>query len=179
MKTSIKQIGLKLIVIILTVACSSKPITSELQVIDVTPTQIIVQSQLEQIVEHYSFILNETETAQAQEFKDTKKKYSNNENTVNRLKYALLLATPKSAFQNRNMAIKLLNDWPQQEKAESNLYNFRNLLLKFLTEQQHTHNTINNLSKQLKTERERVAKLQKLVRDIKDMEKNLFRRNLN
>lgn len=166
--------------ILFTASCSFPLKTPEPQIIDVTPTQIIIPGELNEIIEYYNFIQDESDIVKKQKFEDIKKDFTDNhDNVVNRLKYALLLATPRTSFHNRNMAIKLLNDWPQLDQSESSLYGFRNILLGFLTEQQRTQNTINNLSKQLKVEQQRVIKLQKIVSDIKDMEKNLYRRNLN
>lgn len=178
MKISSQHFGLALIVITLTAACTSQPKIAESQVIDVSPSQIIIPSQLEEIIGYYDFVLKKTGTDLTQEFENTKQNFTNKKNEVNRLKYVLLLATPRTSFHNKNAALELLQDWPQLDQSNSSLHSFRNLLLIFLTEQQRTNHTINNLTRQLKTEQAHVIQLKKVVSDIKDMEKNLLRRML-
>ncbi len=151
--------------------------TNSVCIPDALPHQVITSSHLDQIMEYYDFLHNQTLPELIREYSAVKQDVINSKSDENQIKYILLLSFPNTTFHDVDRALKLLNEWPGSSEQSSNLNSFKNLLVMLFNEQQRMSDTIGNLFHKLKTERERAAALEKKVNDIKDMEKNLIRRD--
>ncbi|SFP36416.1 hypothetical protein SAMN05216419_1001140 [Nitrosomonas cryotolerans] len=145
---------------------------------DALSHQVITSNHLDQIMEYYDFLHNQTLPELTREYGTVKQDVVNSKSDENQIKYILLLSFPNTAFHDVGRALKLLNEWPESSEQSSNLNSFKNLLVMLFNEQQRMSGTIGNLFHKLKTERQRATALEKKVNDIKDMEKNLIRRDV-
>ncbi len=141
------------------------------------PSQIIITSQLDKLMQYYNLLHKKTKIELAVEYEMAKQSFIHEKSDGNRIRYILLLLFPKTSFYDNDTALSLLEEWPQSKQQLSDLEGFKSLLFILLTEQQGMEKTIRNLSHQISLEKERASSLQKKVDDIKVMEKNLLRRN--
>lgn len=138
----------------------------------------VFQVQLSTLMLDYA----STENMQADElktlFNSVKEKFLNNKMDEDRIRYILLLALPEQEFYDSNAALSLLKEWPNIEQQPTSIIAFRSILIKRLAEEKRIHDIVNNLSRQLRHEKQQTDTLQKKINDIKDMEKKLIRRNI-
>ena len=96
-------------------------------------------------------------------------------NSVNRLRVALLLSLPNTAFHDNGTALTLTNEVLRDTKStNTSLRGLASLLNTSLNEQQKI---AEDAAQKLKDEQKRADSLQEKVDAIKKMEKNLIRRD--
>ncbi len=152
------------------VGCSNMPTNSQ--------NKAVFQDQLSTLMLDYASIENLQADELKTVFNSVKEKFLKEEKSDDRIRYILLLVLPEQEFYDRNAALSLLNEWPNIEQQPTSIIAFRSILIKRLAEEKRIHDIVNNLSRQLRHEKQQTDTLQKKINDIKDMEKKLIRRNI-
>lgn len=127
---------------------------------------------------YYDHLRKQPATELAKEYDKARQDFAKTRSELNRVKVALLLSLPNAPFHDTLAALNLLNELPKETKdAPSGLRSFANFLGVLLAEQQRAINSADDLSQKLKDEQKRARALQEKVDAIKNMEKNLIRRD--
>ena len=178
MKCICKRLIVLFVAVAVLAGCAYFPVEQS-QIPEIAPVQSQPRSQLSRLMEYYGQLQKKTEQELSKEYSEVSKLFFVKQSDLNRARYTLLLSLPNTSFHNLTTALHLLNEWPQKTKLSADSDSFRVLLVLLLKEQEFLKSQMRNLSQKLKDEAARSEALQKQVDNIKDMEKNLLKRNPN
>lgn len=139
---------------------------------------LLVTSHVEELMLYYDFLRKQPAPELIKEYDKARQGLAQSKTDVNRVRVALLLSMPNTPFHDTAAALGLLNEVSKETKAPSpSLRGLANMMTMMLAEQQRANNNADDLSQKLKDEQKRVDALQGQVDGIKNMEKNLIRRD--
>jgi len=146
---------------------------------DYTETQTTQHSQsdLDEVMRYYDSLRNKSEQELTEEYNYADNHYRESIDARQRLKFLILLLLPNTDFQNIRTALDLLENPPQQTETTPDMTAFKNLLTLLLKQQQTAGLQVQNLSAKLRATEAEVKTLQNKINAIKNIEKNLMRRN--
>ena len=114
----------------------------------------------------------------AKEYIAVGQSYSKTGSDADRIKLAMLLSLPDTAFHSTEEALKLLQDSPDKPgTSPSGLHVLAKMLSMLLTEQAHESDISNNLAKELAAEKARSNFLQGKIDAVKNLEINMIHRD--
>ncbi|ARU31861.1 hypothetical protein CAP31_09360 [Sulfuriferula sp. AH1] len=136
---------------------------------------LIVTSQAEELLLYYDYLRKQQPAELAREYDKARQNLAQTRNDVNRVRVALLLSLPNATFHDNAAALALVNEMLKDtHSTNTGLHGLASLLSASLTEQQRTSE---DLTQKWKDEQKRADGLQDKVNAIKNMEKNLIRRD--
>jgi hypothetical protein len=135
------------------------------------------QDDLNELMHYYSSLLNKSALELAWEYNYANNHYRESMDSQERLKFLILLLLPDTHFQNIQAALDILENPPQTVEFSPNLAAFENFLVLLLKKQQSASSQAEQLSVKLRATETRVKILQDRIDAIKNIEKNLLRRN--
>jgi hypothetical protein len=135
------------------------------------------QDDLNDLMHYYSSLLNKSALELAWEYNYANNHYRESMDSQERLKFLILLLLPDTHFQNVQAALDILENPPQTVEFSPNLAAFENLLVLLLKKQQSANSQAEQLSVKLRATETQVKILQDRIDAIKNIEKNLLRRN--
>lgn len=136
---------------------------------------LMVTSQADELLLYYDNLRKQTSAELSREYDKSRQSMAQNRSDVNRLRVALLLSLPNTAFHDNAAALGLANELLKENKSNSSgVRGLANLLSVSLTEQQRM---AEDWSQKWRDEQKRADGLQDKVEAIKNMEKNLMRRD--
>ncbi|MHB1247357.1 MAG: dihydrolipoamide acyltransferase [Sulfuriferula sp.] len=138
---------------------------------------LIATSQVEELMMYYDFLRKQPVPEVVKEYDKARQNLAQAKTDVNRMRVALLLAMPNTPFHDTAAASSLLNEVGKDAKAQSSTRGLVSMMTMLISEQQRANNTADDLSQKLKDEQKRADTLQTQVDGIKNMEKNLIRRD--
>ncbi|MDR3392670.1 MAG: dihydrolipoamide acyltransferase [Sulfuriferula sp.] len=139
-----------------------------------TPS-LIVTSQAEELLLYYDYARKLPTPDLVREYDKARQNMALAKTEVNRLRLALLLSLPGAPFHDNAAALALANEQLKDIKSTNpGLHGLAGLLAVSLADQQRTSD---ELMQKLKDEQKRADSLQDKVDAIKNMEKNLIRRD--
>jgi hypothetical protein len=144
----------------------------------IAPADPVVTGQMDDMMEFYESVRKQPSAELARVYDKVKQNFVQNKSDSNRARLVLLLILPNTSFRDITSAVYLLNEWPRDSNAATNLQSFRNLLASLLAEQQRLTHSVEEMSQKFKDEQKRVETLQNQIDAIKSMEKNLILREL-
>ncbi len=134
--------------------------------------------KLGDIIRYYSHISALTLPDAANEYNAVSQNFSKNPNNTERIKLAMLLSLPNTAFHNTAAALDLLETWPNQPTdSSSDLHDLAHLFGALLAQQRQTEETVNDLGKALVNEKMHSKSLQGKIDAIKAFEINQTHRD--
>lgn len=138
-------------------------------------SSMIVTSQAEELLLYYDYLRKQPAAELAREYDKARQNLAQARTDVNRLRVALLLSLPNTAFHDAAAALALVNEQLKDTKAtNSGLHGLASLLAVSLAEQQRI---TEDMTQKWKDEQKRADGLQEKVEAIKTMEKSLIRRD--
>lgn len=135
------------------------------------------QDDLNELMHYYSSLLNKSALELAWEYNYANNHYRESMDSQERLKFLILLLLPDTHFQNVQAALDILENPPQTVEFSPTLAAFENFLVLLLKKQQSASNQAEQLSVKLRATETQVKILQDRIDAIKNIEKNLLRRN--
>lgn len=166
---------LAMILLMLLAACThtllKPPIEPEI------PVTQAPQDHLNDLMHYYSSLLNKSVLELAWEYNYANNHYRESTDAQERLKFMILLLLPDTRFQNLQAALDILENPPQTVEFLPTLAAFKNLLVLLLKKQQSASSQAEQLSAKLRATETQVKILQDRIDAIKNIEKNLLRRN--
>ncbi|MHB1173945.1 MAG: dihydrolipoamide acyltransferase [Sulfuriferula sp.] len=138
---------------------------------------LIVTSQVEELMMYYDFLRKQPLPELVKEYDKARQNLAQAKTDVSRMRVALLLAMPNTPFHDTVAASGLLNEVGRDAKAPPSMRGLVSMMTMLISEQQRANNTADDLSQKLKDEQKRADTLQTQVDGIKNMEKNLIRRD--
>lgn len=150
-------------------ACSTLPAASSPHAAWSPP--LLVTSQVEELMLYYDYLRKQSAVALVKEYDTARQSLAQSRTDMNRIRVALLVALPNAPFHDTAAALGLLNEVSKETKTASpGLRGLASMMAALIAEQQ-------GLSQKLKEEQKRADALQGQVNAIKNMEKNLIRRD--
>jgi len=138
-------------------------------------SSLIVTSPADELLLYFDYLRKQPAAELAKEYDKARQSLTQARTDVNRIRLALLLALPNTSFHDTAAALTLVNESLKDTRSPSSgLHGLANLLSASLTEQQRI---TDDLSQKWKDEQKRADGLQDKVDAIKNMEKNLIRRD--
>ncbi len=128
-------------------------------------------SKLGEIIRYYSHISALASPDIVNEYNAVSVNYAKHPNNAERIKLAMLLSLPNTAFHNTAAARDLLATWPDQDAA-SDLHDLARFFGALLAQQQQADETANDLGKALASEKMHSKSLQGKIDAIKAFEIN-------
>lgn len=139
---------------------------------------VMMSSQAEELMVYYDSLRKLPVSELVKEYDKARLSLTQSRTDVNRIRVAMLLAMPSMPFHDLAAASGLLNEVSKETKAPSpGLRGLVSLMAMLISEQQRANNNADDLSQKLKDEQKRADTLQTQVDGIKNMEKNLIRRD--
>ncbi|MES2364736.1 MAG: dihydrolipoamide acyltransferase [Pseudomonadota bacterium] len=138
---------------------------------------LIVTSQVEEMMVYYDFLRKQTPAELTKEYDKARQNLVQAKTDVNRMRVAMLLAMPNTPFHDSAAASSLLNEVGKDAKTSPGMRGLVSMMTMLISEQQRANNIADVLSQKLKDEQKRADTLQTQVDGIKNMEKNLIRRD--
>ncbi len=135
------------------------------------------QDDLNELMHYYNSLQDKSELELAWEYNYANSHYRESTDTRERLKLLMLLLLPNTNFQSIPTALDLLENSPQPAELSSSLAAFENILTLLLKQQESANIQVQNLSAKLRATEAEVKILQNKIDAIKNIEKNLMRRN--
>jgi hypothetical protein len=181
-KTLFIQIANALLLTALLSACSSTAVHAPATMdIASCPPKSGIALSLNEAVLYYTCIGSLPVPDLATEYTTTMQSYSKTGRDSDRIRLAMLLSMPDTAFHNTAEALKLLESFPGKPAppptAEPALYNLARMLNMILVEQRRENDTLNDLAKALAAERAHSEFLQGKIDAIKNLEINMIHRD--
>ena len=134
--------------------------------------------KLGEIVSYYSRISVLTLPDATNEYNAVSRNFSKNPNNIERIKLAMLLSLPNTAFHNTAAAFDLLETWPDQPAdSSSDLRDLARLFGALLVQQRQAEETVSDLGKSLANEKMHSKSLQGKIDAIKAFEINQTHRD--
>lgn len=159
-------------------ACTNLPTSSSHLPATGWSPSLLVTSQVEELMLYYDFLRKQPGPELIKEYDKARQALTQSKTDVNRMRVALLLSMPNTPFHDTAAALGLLNEVSKETKAPSpSLRGLANMMAMMIAEQQRANNNADDLSQKLKDEQKRADALQGQVDGIKNMEKNLIRRD--
>jgi hypothetical protein len=134
-------------------------------------------NDLNDLMHYYSSLLNKSALELAWEYNYANNHYRESMDSQERLKFLILLLLPDTHFRNVQAALDILENPPQTVEFSPNLAAFEKFLVLLLKEQQSASSQAEQLSVKLRATETQVKILQDRIDAIKNIEKNLLRRN--
>lgn len=132
---------------------------------------LLVTSQVEELMQYYDYLRKQPAAELVKEYDKARQNLAQSRTDVNRVRVAMLLALPNAPFHDTAAALGLLNEVVKETKTASHgVRGLASMMAMLIAEQQE-------LSQKLKDEQKRADALQGQVDGIKNMEKNLIRRD--
>lgn len=129
--------------------------------------------KLGEIMRYYSHISALAAPDVVSEYNTVSQSFSKNPTNTERIKLAMLLSLPNTAFHNTAAALDLLETWPDQPSdASSNLHDLARFFGGLLAQQKQADETMNDLGKALASEKLHSKSLQGKIDAIKAFEIN-------
>ena len=136
---------------------------------------LLMASQADELLLYYDYLRKQPASEVAREYDKARQSLAQSKSDTNRLRVALLLALPNTAFHDNATALEMANELLKDTKSTTSaVRGLANLLSVSITEQQRL---TDDLSQKWKDEKKRADGLQDKVDAIKNMEKNLMRRD--
>jgi len=158
-------------------ACSTLPAASSPHVAGWSPP-LLMTSKVEGLMLYYDYLRKQPAAELVKEYDKARQSLVQSKTDVNRVRVALLVALPNAPFHDTSAALGLLNEVSKETKTASpGLRGLASMMALLITEQQRANNNADDLSQKLKEEQKRADALQGQVNAIKNMEKNLIRRD--
>ncbi|BBP05061.1 hypothetical protein TPL01_18650 [Sulfuriferula plumbiphila] len=127
---------------------------------------------------YYDYLHKQPAAELVKEYDKARQSLAQARTDVNRVRVALLLVLPNAPFHDTTAALGLLNELTKETKTASpGLRGLAGMMAMLIAEQQRANNNVEDLSQKLKDEQKRADQLQGKVDGIKNMEKNLIRRD--
>ncbi|MEQ1667921.1 MAG: dihydrolipoamide acyltransferase [Sulfuriferula sp.] len=135
----------------------------------------LLSGQTDDLLVFYDGVRKQSAAELNKEYEKARQQLVQNKTDFNRMRLALLLTLPNAVFHDDAAAMNLLNDVLKDAKTNtSSVHGLASLLLSELAEKQRV---ADDLTQKLKIEQKRGDELQVKVEAIKDMEKNMTRRD--
>lgn len=129
--------------------------------------------KLGEIIRYYSHISALALPDAVSEYNTVSQNFSKNPNNTERIKLAMLLSLPNTAFHNTAAALDLLETWSDQPAdSSSDLHDLALLFGALLAQQKQADETVNDLGKALASEKMHSKSLQGKIDAIKAFEIN-------
>lgn len=167
---------LGLIFFILLAGCTHTP-PKALAESEILANQQVPQDDLNELMHYYHLLQQKSDLELAWEYNYANSHYKNSTEIQEQYKFLMLLLLPNTQFRNVQSALDMLENLPEMIKPSSNLTAFREILLALLKEQQSATDQQQQLAAKLRATEIQVKALQEKINAIKDLEKNLMRRN--
>ncbi len=159
-------------------ACSNIPASPSHTATAGWSPPLLVTSKVEELMLYYDYLRKQSAAELVREYDRTRQSLAHSRTDVNRVRVALLLALPNAPFHDTTAALGLLNEVTKETKAASpSLRGLASMMTMLIAEQQRANNNVEDMSQKLKDEQKRADALQGQVDGIKNMEKNLIRRD--
>jgi len=159
-------------------ACSNMPASPSHTAADGWSPPLIVTSQVEELMLYYDYLRKQPAAELVKEYDKARQGLAQSKTDANRVRVALLLALPNAPFHDSAAALGLLNELTKETRTTSHsLHGLAGLMAMLIAEQQRASSSVDELSQKLKDEQKRADALQEKVDGIKNMEKNLIRRD--
>ncbi|MGG7055549.1 hypothetical protein [Nitrosomonas sp. ANs5] len=144
---------------------------------EILAKQQVSQDDLNELMHYYHLLRQKSALELAWEYNYANNHYKNSAEMQERYKFLMLLLLPNTQFRNVQSALDMLENLPEMIEPSSNLAAFRDILLALLKEQQSATDRQQQLAAKLRATEIQVKALQEKIDVIKDLEKNLMRRN--
>lgn len=129
--------------------------------------------KLGEIIRYYSHISALALPDAVSEYNAVSMNFSKNPNNTGRIKLAMLLSLPNTAFHNTAAALDLLETWPDQpDNSSSDLHDLARFFGALLAQQKQADEAVNDLGKALASEKMHAKSLQGKIDAIKAFEIN-------
>lgn len=178
--TSIFKLLTELTIFIAALAgCVHTPVQPAPEPAKKTEIQIIQapEDDLHELMRYYDSLQNKTKAELLQEYKYASSHYRESTDLQQRLKLLLLLLLPNTSFQSDRAALNLVENASEQLEATPAMMSFRNLLVMLLKRQRAAKVQIENLSGKLQSTEAEVMTLRNKINAIKNIERQLMRKN--
>lgn len=142
-----------------------------------TQTSQAPQDDLNELMRYYSLLQNKSALELAWEYNYANNHYRESTDSQERLKFLILLLLPDTPFYNTQAALDLLANPLKPAGSSPNLTAFESILMLLLKQQQSANDKAKQLSIKLRATEAQVKILQDRINAIKNIEKNLLRRN--
>ncbi len=130
-----------------------------------------------EVLRYYTFLHSLNDAGLAGEYQTAKVRFAESQNIAERLKLAVLLSVPNTAFHNIPEAVSLLKSLPVDTTyTPSDLADLSNLLVTLLSQQQQADDKLSDLTKSLAEERAHAKLLQEKIDAVRNMEINMIQR---
>lgn len=137
----------------------------------------VVQDDLSELMHYYDSLQNKSRTELLEEYKYANSHYQESTDIRQRLKLLILLLLPNTSFQSNRVALDLMENLPEQTETTPDTTAFKNLLVLLLKRQRAANLQVQNLSEKLRAAEAEVKTLKSKIDAIKDIEKDLMRKN--
>lgn len=133
---------------------------------------------LNEMVQYYTCIASLPGADLSTEYASLKEAYSRTGSDPDRIRLAMLLSRPNTAFHSLPEALKLLQDPPGgPAPPPTALHNFAGMLSVIFAEQQKENDTLDQLAKALAAEKAHSEFLQGKIDAVKNLEINMIHRD--
>lgn len=158
-------------------ACATLPSQSRSANTGWVPS-LIVTSQADELLLYYDYLRKQPPAELAKEYDKARQHLAQTRNDVNRVRVALLLSLPNTPFHDNAAALALVNEMLKDtHSTNTGLHGLASMLSVSLTSLTEQQRAIEDLTQKWKDEQKRADGLQGKVDAIKNMEKNLIRRD--
>lgn len=143
-----------------------------MQMVQKTP-----ESELDELMRYYDSLSDRSEAELNLEYDHTETQYREKPNIQHRLRLLILLLLPDTDFQDTKAVLALLEAPASSMDVALEIVAFENLLKQLLEQQKNSEQKIQNLSSKLRAAGAEVKTLRDKIDAIKNIEKNLMRKN--
>lgn len=158
-------------------ACATSPSQSHSANPGWVPS-LIVTSQADELLLYYDYLRKQPSAELVKEYDKARQSLAKSRNDVNRIRAALLLSLPNAPFHDNAAALVLVNEMLKDTRStNTGLHGLASLLSVSLTALTDQQRATDDMSQKWKDEQKRADELQGKVDAIKNMEKNLIRRD--
>lgn len=176
-KTQFRLAWKALMLTVMLSACSNAKIRSPSTDLASCPPPPSIALTLNEAVLYYTCLGSLSAPDIAKEYGAVGQNYSKTGSDADRIKLAMLLSLPGTAFHSTGEALKLLQDSPDKPgTSPSDLHVLAKMLSMLLTEQAHESDISSNLAKELAAEKAHSDFLQSKIDAVKNLEINMIHR---
>lgn len=132
---------------------------------------------LGELMRYYSWLQTQSNEVLTEEYQYANNHYRDSIDIQQRFKLAILLLLPNTEFYDIHGALDLIENLPNQNKITPATIGFKDILVLLLEQQQTANIKIRYLSAKLRTTEVEVKTLQEKIEAIKNIEKNMMRKD--
>jgi len=142
----------------------------------ILPDRVLEERQVIQLINYSQRVAAMTAEQQRREYSASDQAYANDKDAKNRIRLALLLATPGSSVQDTARAASLLEAIAAPNGAASPLRSFARLLYAQLNERANEQRYASQMRNQIQALTEADRTMRKQLEELKELERSILRR---